>query len=69
MKENVPNESSFNIKWLLMVENYGGRNWLREKNEMILGDKRNVLPPIGTALANSAKFRGIRPRMYIEDLL
>ena len=24
---------------------------------------------IGTASANSAKFRGIRPRMYIEDLL
>ena len=24
---------------------------------------------IGTASANSAKFRGIRPRMYIEELL
>ena len=24
---------------------------------------------IGTASTNSAKFRGIRPRMYIEDLL
>ena len=27
------------------------------------------LAAIGTASANSAKFRGIRPRMYIEDLL
>ena len=25
--------------------------------------------PIGTASANSAKFHGIKPRMYIEDLL
>ena len=25
--------------------------------------------PIGTASANSVEFRGIRPRMYIEDLL
>ena len=25
--------------------------------------------PVGTALANSAKFLEIRPRMYIEDLL
>ena len=25
--------------------------------------------PIGTASANSAKFREIRPRMYIKDLL
>ena len=24
---------------------------------------------IGTAVANSEKFRGIRPRMYIEELL
>ena len=28
-----------------------------------------LLHSIGTASANSAKFRGIRPRMYIEDLL
>ena len=27
-----------------------------------------ILKSIGTASANSAKFRGIRPRMYIEDL-
>ena len=26
-------------------------------------------PPIGTASPNSTKFRGIRPWMYIEDLL
>ena len=25
--------------------------------------------PIGSASANSVEFRGIRPRMYIEDLL
>ena len=27
------------------------------------------LGAIGTASANSAKFRGIRPRMYVKDLL
>ena len=32
-------------------------------------EKPNEHPSIGTASANSAKFRGIRPRMYIEDLL
>ena len=30
---------------------------------------RHYLGSIGTASANSAKFRGIRPRMHIEDLL
>ena len=29
----------------------------------------NTEAPIETASANSAKFRGIRPRMYIDDLL
>ena len=32
-------------------------------------DKENRLVTIGNASANSAKFREIRPRMYIEDLL
>ena len=31
--------------------------------------KNEAFLPIGTASANSAKFGGIRPRMYIEDLL
>ena len=30
---------------------------------------RNAPDTVGTAFAISAKFRGIRPRMYIEDLL
>ena len=29
----------------------------------------HLVETIGTASANFAKFRGIRPRMYIEDLL
>ena len=31
--------------------------------------KSHGLAPIRTASANSAKFRGIRPRVYIKDLL
>ena len=29
----------------------------------------NMSNPIGTASANSVEFHGIRPRMYIEDLI
>ena len=32
-------------------------------------ERSDLIESIGTASANSAKFRGIRPRMYIEDLL
>ena len=43
----------------------GFRMKFREHDDLVCKDVKSI----GTASANSAKFRGIRQRMYIEDLL
>ena len=53
---------------------YNGKMLLHEPrhektNNVAVRHEKTQISPIGTASANSAKYRGIRPRMYIEDLL